>query len=178
MCHWCTWNLTLGRTLKFKPEPPHRATRGGGFGWMEPPPRRVFQNVAVCRDDFTFSGKPLIFSTRWGISWGCGATGGLWRHQQWSPSWILPRIRNQVEAARNGDCFVLDMKNNTYINTLDDFSHKIYFYYSKKLEKHHLYLHIKMAWPPATYDVIFRNPRNWPLLNLTQNVPEGWTNSY
>ena len=23
-----------------------------------------------------------------------GAAGGLWRHQQWKPSWILPRIRN------------------------------------------------------------------------------------
>ena len=37
--------------------------------------------------------------------------GGPWRHQQWSPSWplswILPRIRNQVKTARNGNflCF-------------------------------------------------------------------------
>ena len=30
---------------------------------------------------------------------GGGATGGLIRHQQWSPSWILPRIRNQVKTA-------------------------------------------------------------------------------
>ena len=38
---------------------------------------------------------------------GDGAAGGLWRHQQWSPSvppsWILPRIRNQVKTARNGN---------------------------------------------------------------------------
>ena len=27
--------------------------------------------------------------------------------------WILPGTRNQVETARNGDFFVLDMKNNT-----------------------------------------------------------------
>ena len=26
---------------------------------------------------------------------------------------ILPRIRNQVKTARNGDFFVLEMKNNT-----------------------------------------------------------------
>ena len=35
---------------------------------------------------------------------GGGAAGGLWCHQQWSPSWILPRIRNQVKTARNGNC--------------------------------------------------------------------------
>ena len=27
---------------------------------------------------------------------GGGAAGGPRRHQQWSPPWILPRIRNQV----------------------------------------------------------------------------------
>ena len=42
---------------------------------------------------------------------GSGAAGGLWRHQQWSPSWspfwILMRIRNQVKTATNGSvlCF-------------------------------------------------------------------------
>ena len=30
----------------------------------------------------------------------------------WPPSWILPRIRNQVKTARNGNFFVLDMSNN------------------------------------------------------------------
>ena len=40
---------------------------------------------------------------------GVGAAGGLWHHQQWSPSWILPRIRNQVKIAINGNFFVLDM---------------------------------------------------------------------
>ena len=36
-----------------------------------------------------------------------GAAGGLWRHQQWSPSWppsrILLKIRNQAKTARNGN---------------------------------------------------------------------------
>ena len=41
-----------------------------------------------------------------------------------------------------------------------------------------MYFHFKMAWPPATYDIISRNHRNWPLLNLTQNARERWTNSY
>ena len=40
------------------------------------------------------------------------------------------------------------------------------------------YFHSKMAWPPATYDVISRNHSNWPSLNLSQNVREGWTSSY
>ena len=41
-----------------------------------------------------------------------------------------------------------------------------------------MYFHPKMAWPPATYDVISRNHSNWPSLNLSQNVRKGWTNSY
>ena len=36
----------------------------------------------------------------------------------------------------------------------------------------------KMAWPPATYDATSRNHSNWPLLNLSQDAREGWTNSY
>ena len=72
----------------------------------------------------------------------------------------------------------LDMKHNTQISTLYDFSHNIYFYCWKKLKKHYLYFHSKMAWPPPTYEVISRSPRNWPLLNLTQNAPVRWTNSY
>ena len=35
-----------------------------------------------------------------------------------------------------------------------------------------------MAWPPATYDIISRNHNNWPSLNSSQNLREGWTNSY
>ena len=68
------------------------------------------------------------------------------------------------------------MKNNTYISTLHDFSHKIYFYCWKKLKNMNFYS--KMVWPPPPYDVISRNHRNLPLLNLTQNAREGWTNSY
>ena len=69
---------------------------------------------------------------------------------------------------------VLCMKNNTL--TLNDFSHKIYFYYWKKLQKH--VFSPKLAWPPATYDVISSNRSNWPSLHLSQNVHKGWMNSY
>ena len=41
-----------------------------------------------------------------------------------------------------------------------------------------MYFHPTFAWPPATYDVISRNQSNWPSLNLTKNLREGWTNNY
>ena len=75
-----------------------------------PRPERLFQRkrykqwyIAVFWNDFAFSRKPLIFLTRWGIYFGCWRCWSLWYHQQWSPSWILPRIRNQVKTARNGN---------------------------------------------------------------------------
>ena len=36
----------------------------------------------------------------------------------------------------------------------------------------------KLARPLATYDAIARNHSNWPSLNLSQNVREGWMNSF
>ena len=76
---------------------PTMVQEGGGGGAGEPP--KSFWYVTVFRNDFTFSKKM--------------AKNGVWRHQQWSPSWILPRIRNQVKTGRNGGFFVLEMKNNT-----------------------------------------------------------------
>ena len=95
---------------------------------------------------------------------GGGAAGGLWRHQQWQPSWILPRIKNQVKTARNGNFCALHELH---------FSHKIYFNCWKNM-----YFHSKFAWQPATYDVISHSHSNWPSLNLSQNLRKGWTNSY
>ena len=56
------WNLTLGRT---RIRPPWYKGEGGG---MDPP--LSFWYVAVFRNDFAFSGKPLVFCTRWGIFYG------------------------------------------------------------------------------------------------------------
>ena len=110
---------------------------------------------------------------------GGGAAGGLWRHQQWSlswpPSWILPRIRNQVKAARNS-IFVLYMKNNTSINTLQAFSHKIYHYCWKKLKKY--VISPKIGLFSCYLWRLSRNHSNWPSLNVSQNLRKGWTNSY
>ena len=56
--------LTLGRTSKFIPPPWYK---GGGELGVDGIPSRSFWYVAVLWNDFTFSGKPLIFLTRWGI---------------------------------------------------------------------------------------------------------------
>ena len=50
---------------------------GGAGGEGIGTPHQSFWNVAVFRNDFAFSGKPLIFSTRWGIFYG------RWRY--WRP---------------------------------------------------------------------------------------------
>ena len=74
--------------------------------WLTPP--LGFWYVAISRNDFAFSGKSSIFSTRWGIFYGWWpAAGGLWCYQtgapSWTPSWILSRIRNQVKTGRIND---------------------------------------------------------------------------
>ena len=51
------WNLTLGRTRKVITPPP-------------PPPPLGFLICSNFQNDFAFSGKPLIFFTRWGILYG------------------------------------------------------------------------------------------------------------
>ena len=70
------------------------------------------------------------------------------------------------------------MKNNTYISTLHDFSHEIYFYCLKKLKKQVFSFKIGLTTAPATYGVIYGNHSNWPSLNLSQNLREEWANSY
>ena len=94
--------LTLGRTRKFI-TPSCLQGRGEGVGDGTLP--RVFDML-----QYLETSLPLVESI-----WSCqqykgyimsgGAAGAQWRHQQWSPSWppswILPRIKNQVKTARN-----------------------------------------------------------------------------
>ena len=146
--------LILGRTRKFIQPPWHKR---GGDGWNPSP---VFLICCSIWNNFTFSGKPLIFLTRLQVYFmGGGAAGGLWRHQQWSPSWlpswILPRIRNQVKTAGNSnfcDGMILFLKKHV--------------------------LSPKIGVTSCSFDVISRNHSTWPSLNLSQNLREGWTNSY
>ena len=104
--------------------------QGGGGDWVDGTHPQSFWYVAVFCNDIL----PLVESLSSSLQdevyfMGGGAAEGLWRHQQWLPSWlqswILPRIRNQVKIVRNGDFFVLQMKNNTQLSTLYDFGHKI-----------------------------------------------------
>ena len=120
-------------------------------------PSRSFWYVAVFPNDFNFSGKPLIFLTRWGIFYG---RWRCWRPvasptmmPSWPPSWILSRIKNHVKIVKNSSFGGLCMENNTWISKLH------YLYY--------MYFHPKMAWPPAIYDVISRNHSNWPSISLS-----------
>ena len=130
--------LTLGRTCKFIPPPWYKWREGDG--WMKPL-RGVFDMLQFFWNDFNFSGKPSIFLTRWGMfhGWYCC------KRPVTSPTMVVilaatldlvPRIRNQDKTARNDIFCVLYLKNSTWINTLHDFSHNIYFYCWKNLKKH------------------------------------------
>ena len=71
----------------------HTPTVVQGGGLIEPPYPLSFWYIAVFRNDFAFGGKLLIFPLQDEIYFiGGGAAGGLWRHQTWSPSWILSKI--------------------------------------------------------------------------------------
>ena len=77
--------LTLASTRKFIPPPWYKGggEGGGGVGvGFDGTPSRNFWYVAVFRNDFTFSGKPLIFLTRWGIFyewWHCWRQANVYR---------------------------------------------------------------------------------------------------
>ena len=123
---------------------PNRGTRGGGRGGgggglMDGTLHTVFEMLQYFETILT--SVEILWSSIQDEVYliGGGAAGGLWRHQQWSPSWILLRIRNQVKTAKNGDFLCLRWKI-TKISTLHDFSHKIDFYCWKKLKKHVLSL--------------------------------------
>ena len=90
-------NLTLGRTRKFILPPWYRV--GGGL--MEPLPRvmlQYFETILPSTESLWSSQQDEVYFM------DGGAAGGLWRHSQWSlswlPSWILLRIRNQGKTAR------------------------------------------------------------------------------
>ena len=88
--------------------PPTVLQGGRRQGLMEPLPRfidllRYFETISPLVEILWSSQQDEVY-----FMVG-SAAGGLWRHQQWMPSWILPRIRNQVKIAIDGNFFVLDM---------------------------------------------------------------------
>ena len=62
--------LSLGRTRKFIPPPWYKGVCVCGGGGVDRTRRQNFWYLVVFQNDFAFSGKPLIFSTRWGIFYG------------------------------------------------------------------------------------------------------------
>ena len=79
--------LTLGRTFTHTPTV---VQEGGAL--MEP--RWVFDMLHYF-ETILPSVESLWSSLQNEVYFmGGGAAGGLWRHQTWSPSWILSRIRN------------------------------------------------------------------------------------
>ena len=115
-CKFTTWSttLTLERTCKFIPPPWFRGGGVEGGGWNQPLVFDMFQYFEAILPAVESLWSPLKDEVHF---MGGGAAGGLWHHQQWSPSWppswILPRIRNQVKTTRNGDFFMLEIKKNT-----------------------------------------------------------------
>ena len=103
--------LTLGRTRKFIPPPWYKG--GGGGTGVDGTRPRVFDMLEYY-ETILPSVEGLWSSLQDKVYFMGGATaGGMWCHQQWSPSrppsWILPRIRKQVNTTRNCE-FLLDMK--------------------------------------------------------------------
>ena len=88
--------LTLGRIRKIIPPPWYK----GKGGLMDPPPW-VFEILQHFETIFAFSGKLLIFSTRWDICyWRCRCCRPVTSPKSWLLSWICSRIRNQVKTMK------------------------------------------------------------------------------
>ena len=131
-------------------------------------PRRVWY-VAVFWNDFTFSGKPLIFLTKWGIFYGL--VGQLEACDVVNNGYHLgfyQEIEIRLKPCE-GEFFVLYMKNNTILAT------RLTFIVIRSWKN--MYFHPTLASPPATYDVISRYHSNWAP-NLSKNLRKEWTNSY
>ena len=97
---------TLGRTRKVITPPWYKR---GVVGGRPPPPPRGF-------DMLGYFGRVLpSVESLWSLQdevylMSGGAAGDLWRHQTWSPSWILSRIGNQAETVRMNIFLLLTCK--------------------------------------------------------------------
>ena len=150
---------------------PDRGTRGEGGLMESPPPPLSFLHVAIFWNDFAFSGKLLIFSTRWGIFY-------VWWHclrSVTSPNVVaifdLSRNNNQVKTVRinNFSRFTWKITHKYLLCIISSTSFILIVEKSWK----NMHFHSKMAWPHATYVIISRNHRNWWSLNLSQNAHKG-----
>ena len=165
--------LTLGRTRQFIPPPWYK--REGVDGT----PPRSFRYFAVFRNDFASSGKPLLFLTRWGIAVlalleTCDVINNgryFGRHLGFYQELeIRLKPREMVVFL----CFTWKITHKKALCMI--IATRFTFIVERGWKN--MYFHPKLAWPPATYDVVSRNHSNWLSLNLSQNVRKGWMNSY
>ena len=142
--------LILGRTRKFIPPPWYK----GRGGWWSP--SHEFFICCSISKRFCLQWKSFdLFNKIRYILLGGGAARGLWRHQQWPPSWILPRIKTAING--NFLCFTCKIIHKKALCIISSTS----FTFIVDRSWNNLHFHSKMAWPPATYDVISRNHSNW-----------------
>ena len=85
---------------KYTQSYPHRGTswRGGGGEWWNPLEFLIRFSFSK-RSCLQWKAFYLLYKLRYFFMAG-GATGGLWHHQTWSPSWIVSRIKNKVKTVR------------------------------------------------------------------------------
>ena len=103
----------------------------------------------------------------------------LSRHSRWlpfwAPTWILPKIRNYQKTLK---LEIFDAGHVEYdiIKHFAAFCWHFVYFYLKRVKNTNF--SSKMAWPPATYDVISRNQSNRFSPNLCQNMSEEYVHSY
>ena len=85
-------SLTLGRTIKFIPPPWYKA----GGGWSS-----ILKRFYLYWKAFDLLNKRRYILWVVALLEACHVTN-KWS-PSWPPSWVLPRIENQVKTARNGN---------------------------------------------------------------------------
>ena len=102
--------LTLARTCKFIP-PPWTVVQGGGVD--APPPLEFLIRCSISKRFYLqWKAFDILHKMRYILS-VMALLGGPMTSPKMVTILDLPRIRNQVKTARNGDFFVLEKKNNT-----------------------------------------------------------------
>ena len=140
---------------------PHRGSRGEE-GLMEPLSIKFLICCSISKQfGFRWKAFDLLDKMRYTHGWWpCCRPVTSSR----LPSWILPKSRNQARKARKW-FFLLFLTCKWHINKYfaSFYLEALLLSLKKKVEKK--YFHLKMARPPAAYDVIYRNHSNWSWLN-------------
>ena len=166
--------LTFGRTRKFIPPPWYKGGREGeGGGWLvDGTPPRSFWYVAVFWNDFTFD---LLNKMRYilevvALLKVCDVINNG-RHLGFYQELEI-RLKPQERVIFRGFTWKITYRWAFCMILATRFT----FIVEGSLRN--MYFHPKLAWPPVAYNVLTRYHSNLPSLNMSQNVHEGWINSY